>query len=115
MAGQAAYLSKLEQMPQERISNKASDAGCRPLEKVSWHAKLGELLSDSAPHAEAQHQWPLYAARCACTAQLRAVAPSRASTYSSIMEGPNCQPYVPQTASDTHPCVIAYRITMASS
>ena len=47
----AHYLGRLEQM---WILKQASDADCRLPEKVSWHAKLGELLHnflDSAPHA----------------------------------------------------------------
>ncbi len=68
---------------------------------MSWHAKLGELLHDfrdSAPHCDAQHHqtYSLHAARDAHTAQLQSDISSRATTYSSIKEGYNCEPYIRQ-------------------
>ncbi len=42
----ANYLSRLERMPPRKILRQAFNAYCRLPGKVSWHAKLGELLHE---------------------------------------------------------------------
>ncbi len=88
-------------MPQERILEQAFNVDCRLPGKVSWHAKLGEILHDicnSTLHCDAQHHqtYFLHAARDAHTVQARSDISIRATTHNSIKQGYNCEPYIRQ-------------------